>query len=267
MSRAHLIVGGYPAGSTAGHDMDFARRQILNMLEEQENTHTTVSSDFSNIEKWISGTDLLMTYVAGPYPDDVQCTALNEWLKDGGRWLALHGTSGGKAARIQGSSQRQMVKLTHHDSLGCFFLNHPPIRKFTVNVANKAHRLTQGLPDSFDVSDELYLIELQENCDVLLTTELVKDPSPEGFGFTYDKDTSLLPDGKTRALGYSKTVGQGEVVYVALGHCHSPQTNAQPVVDESVTDGGAPPRIFHGDWDEPTFAQLIKNGLAWGLAA
>ena len=56
MSRAHLIVGGYPAGSTAGHDMDFARRQILNMLEEQENTHTTVSSDFSNIEKWISGT-------------------------------------------------------------------------------------------------------------------------------------------------------------------------------------------------------------------
>ena len=104
MSRAHLIVGGYPAGSTAGHDMDFARRQILNMLEEQENTHTTVSSDFSNIEKWISGTDLLMTYVAGPYPDDAQCTALNEWLKDGGRWLALHGTSGGKAARIQGLS-------------------------------------------------------------------------------------------------------------------------------------------------------------------
>ena len=137
----------------------------------------------------------------------------------------------------------------------------PVFRKFTVNVANKAHRLTQGLPDSFDVSDELYLIELQENCDVLLTTELVKDPSPEGFGFTYDKDTSLLPDGKTRALGYSKTVGQGEVVYVALGHCHSPQTNAQPVVDESVTDGGAPPRIFHGVWDEPTFAQLIKNGV------
>ena len=267
MSRAHLIVGGYPAGSTAGHDMDFARRQILNKLGEQKSTHTTVSSDFSNIENWLANTDLLMTYVAGPYPDETQCAALNEWLHSGGRWLALHGTSGGKAARVKNNNQRQMVKLAHHDSLGCFFLNHPPIRRFTVDVTNKKHPVTQGLPDSFDVSDELYLVELQGNFDVLLTTQLAKDPSPEGFGFAYDEDTSVLPDGKTRVLGYSKTVGSGEVVYIALGHCHSPHTNAQPVVDASVTQNGDTPKTFHGVWDEPYFTKLLENALEWGLAA
>ena len=27
--RAHLIVGGFPPGSPAGHDMNFARLQLL----------------------------------------------------------------------------------------------------------------------------------------------------------------------------------------------------------------------------------------------
>src|SRR5918996_656388 len=206
-TRGHVIAGGYPPGLPAGHDMDYARLRLLQLLQEHPHILSTVANDFSDISKWLSDSQLLITYVAGPYPNDEQNQLLRQWLEGGGRWLALHGTSGGKAVRVgEGGTARKMVKTSHHDTLGSFFLNHPPLRKFRVQVADREHVLTKELPASFEVIDELYLIELQEPsaCRVLLTTELEKDPSPPGFGFTYDKDTSLLPDGKTRVLGYSR---------------------------------------------------------------
>ena len=200
-TRVHVIAGGFPPGSAAAHDMDYARRRILELLGERPEILATVSSDYTDLSRWLTGSRLLITYVAGPYPDAEQNEALREWLEAGGRWLGLHGTSGGKAARTgKDGRARKMVKGSHHQTLGSFFLNHPPVRKFRVDVADREHALTRGLPASFDVMDELYLIELQDpsGCHALLTTQLEKDPSPPGFGFVYDQDTSLLPDGKTR---------------------------------------------------------------------
>jgi hypothetical protein len=263
--RAHLITGGFPPGSFAGHDIDYTRLRLLNMLSDS-GLETTVSNDFADIAKWLPGCQLLVTYVAGPFPDGDGCTAINEWLESGGRWIALHGTSGGKAARIPDSYLRRMVKLDHHDSLGCFFLNHPPVRKFSVDVAE--HPLTEGIPSSFDVSDELYILEmLDPNLEVLLTTQLEKDPSPEGFGFLYDKDTSLQPDGKTRVLGYLRNVGQGHVIYYGLGHCHTPTTNVQPFVDESVAPDGKTPLTFKGPWETDAFQKLLTNAIEWCTTA
>jgi hypothetical protein len=161
---------------------------------------------------------------------------------------------------------RKMVKASHHATLGSFFLNHPPLRKFRVQVTDREHVLTKDLPASFEVTDELYLIELQEpaTCHVLLTTELAKDPSPPGFGFVYDQDTALLPDGKTRVLGYSRAVGKGGVVYIALGHCHSLKNNVQPFVDLSVDPAGSTPKLFRGAWETEPFERLLRNGITWG---
>ena len=265
MERAHLIVGGFPPESSASHDMDFARRELLSRLGERSELATTVSSDFSDLKKWLRGAQLLITYTAGPYPDDEQHGVLTEWLENGGRWLGFHGTSGGKAARVEGSFRRRMVKLPHHETLGSFFLNHPPIRRFEVTVADSSHPITAGLPERFEVSDELYLIEIMGECNVLLTTELPEDPSPEHFGFLYDEDTSLQPDGKTRVLGYTKAVGDGEVAYIALGHCHSPATDGQRIVDASVSPDGISPGLFHGVWDEGVFKRLVDNAIRWGL--
>ena len=106
---------------------------------------------------------LLITYVAGPYLNDEQNAVVRQWLEDGGRWFGLHGTSGGKAVRLdETGSARKMVKTSHHHTLGSFFLNHPPLRKFRVHVTDRQHVLTRNLPNSFEVIDELYLIELQE---------------------------------------------------------------------------------------------------------
>jgi uncharacterized protein len=266
--RAHLITGGFPPGSPAGHDMDYARLQLLQKLQAESQLAVTVANDFQDLERWLPGTELLITYVAGPYPAGTGNEALSSWLQAGGRWFALHGTSGGKAVKTEheGRPVKKMVKGEHHQTLGCFFLNHPPLCEFQVSVSN-GHRVTRDLPELFTVQDELYLIELQDpdTSQILLTTELAADPSPPGFGFVYDEDTSLQADGKTRVLGYAREVGQGEIVYVGLGHCHTGRTNSQSTVDSSIHSEGAVPPEFHGVWDTEAFALLLENAIAWGL--
>jgi uncharacterized protein len=266
--RVHVIVGGFPPGSSAGHDMNYARLRILQLLQEHPHVLSTVSNDFTDIAKWLPGSQLLITYVAGPHLNDEQNQVTRQWLEGGGRWLALHGTSGGKAVRVEEPrSGRKMVKTSHHETLGSFFLNHPPMRKFQVAVTDRKHTLTRDLPASFEVIDELYLIELPEPsaCHVLLTTELDTDPSPPGFGFVYDQDTSLLPDGKTRVLGYTKALGKGGVTYIALGHCHSPTDSRQRIVDASATASGDATKLCRGSWETEPFERLLRNGITWGI--
>ena len=264
---AHVIAGGYPPGTFAGHDIDYARLRFLQLLHERD-APATVAGDFTDIGKWLPERRLLVTYLAGPYADDAQAAYLKSWLEGGGRWVALHGSAGGKAARVEGAGHRRtMVKTSHHETLGAFFLNHPPVRRFTVHVSNAGHPIAKGLPATFDVVDELYLIELQdpEGTDILLTTELEADPSPPGFGFVYQRDTSLQPDGKTRVLGYTRQVGRGAVAYIALGHCHTPASSIQPFVDVSVDPEGKTPPLLRGPWETPAFELLLANGIDWGL--
>jgi hypothetical protein len=66
------------------------------------------------------------------------------------------------------------VKKSFHDTLGAFFMAHPPIHTFGVEVADPNHIVTAGIPASFDLADELYLFELQgdlKDYSILLTTE------------------------------------------------------------------------------------------------
>lgn len=269
-ARVHVVAGGFPRGSSAGHDIDFARLRLLELLQEDDRAIVSVSSDFEDLESWLPGCRLLVTYVAGPFLDDTRAQQVAAWLDEGGRWLALHGTSGGKAVPLpDGRPGRTMARARHHDVLGVFFLNHPPIRKFTVDVQDGDHPLTRGLPASFEVMDELYLLEPRaptETRVLLSTTDLpADDRAPREFGFTYDQDTSVGPDGRTRVLGFERKHGDGAVVYVALGHCHTPATNIQPWVHPSVHPDGTTPLHFRGPWATEAFRRLLRNGVEWGL--
>ena len=51
--RVHLITGGFPPGSAAGHDMDYARIQLLQCLQTKEHLAVTVANDFQDIERWL----------------------------------------------------------------------------------------------------------------------------------------------------------------------------------------------------------------------
>jgi len=259
--RAHLIMGGFPPGSQAGHDHDYARLRLLGLLAERE-IPASVANDFADVEKWLPVSRFLLTYVAGPYPDTAQCRAMKQWLEAGGRWLGLHGTSGGRAERVEGSRQRRTVKTEHHALLGSYFLTHPPICKIRVDVAGDTS-LTRGLGASFVVEDEPYFIELQDpkSTRVLLTADYGPGATSPTIGTLYPSDTSLQPDGRTRVLGYTRAVGGGGVTYVALGHCHNSAIRASRVVDPTDTT----PLTFRGSWESDAFATLLRNAIAWGM--
>jgi uncharacterized protein len=260
--RTHLIAGGFPPGSSAGHDHDYARLRLLGLLAER-NAPTSVANDFADVAKWLALSRLLITYVAGPYPDAEQCSTIRSWLEAGGRWLALHGTSGGRAERVEGSRQRRTVKTEHHALLGSYFLTHPPIQKIQVDVERSESPLTRGLGTSFDVEDEPYFIELQDpgSTQVLLTADYGAGATSPAIGSLYEKDTSLRPDGKTRVIGYTRDVGRGAVAYFTLGHCHNPAIRSALASD--LTD--PTPLTFRGAWETDAFVALLQNAISWGV--
>jgi uncharacterized protein len=256
--RAHLIAGGFPAGSAAGHDHDYARLRLLGLLAEQ-NVQASVANDFSDVAKWLPVARLLITYVAGPYPDSAQCGVIRDWLAAGGHWVGLHGTSGGRAERVEGLRQRRTVKIEHHAVLGSFFLTHPPLCRFRVDVSDTDHPLTQGIGTAFEVEDEPYFIELQDpgSTRILLTADYGAAAVSSSAGTLYGSDTSLQPDGRTRVLGYTRATGQGGVTYFALGHCHDPASRA-------ASAGDTTPVTFRGAWETDAFIALLRNAIAWG---
>ena len=262
--RAHLIAGGFPPGSSAGHDHDYARLRLLGLLAER-NVPASVANDFADVEKWLPVTKLLITYVAGPYPDAAQCRAIRRWLEAGGHWLGLHGTSGGRAERMEGMRQRRTVKTEHHALLGSYFLTHPPIREIRVDVTATDHPLTRGLGTSFAVADEPYFIELQDpgSTRILLSADYGPNATSPAIGTLYASDTSLQPDGRTRVLGYTREVGKGGVTYFALGHCHNPAIRAARTVDPTDTT----PPTFRGAWETDAFIALLRNAIVWGAGA
>jgi type 1 glutamine amidotransferase len=262
--RAHLIAGGFPPGAIGGHDHDYARLKLLGVLAEQ-GVPASVANDFADLEKWLPTCRLLITYVAGPYPDAAQTDALREWLETGGHWLALHGTSGGRAQRVEGQRMRRTVKAEHHALLGGFFLTHPPIREFRVDVKDGNSPLTRGLGSSFVVEDEPYCIELQDPgaTQILLTADYGPSAATATAGL-YPSDTSLLPDGKTRVIGYTRAVGRGGVTYFALGHCHNPAIRAARA---STDPTDTTPPTFRAPWESEAFITLLRNAIACGVGA
>jgi type 1 glutamine amidotransferase len=262
--RAHVIAGGFPPGSYAGHDHDYARLRLLGLLAEQD-VPASVANDFGDVEKWLPLSRLLITYVAGPYPDAGQCRAIESWLDEGGHWVALHGTSGGRAERVEGSRQRRTVKTEHHALLGSRFLTHPPICKIRVEVSAADHPLTRGLDRAFDVEDEPYFIELQNPgaTKILLTADYGPSATSPAIGTLYPSDTSLQSDGRTRVLGYTRQVGDGGVTYFALGHCHNRAIRAARPNDPADTT----PLTFRGSWESDAFTTLLRNAIAWDVGA
>lgn len=260
--RVHVITGGFPPGSYAGHDHDYARLRLLTLLAERD-IPASVANDFADVAKWLPISRLLITYVAGPCPDAAQCRTIRDWVEAGGRWLGLHGTSGGRAQRVEGSRHRRTVKSEHHALLGSLFLTHPPIGEIRVQVRDADSPLTRGLGNSFVVEDEPYFIELQDPAATRIL--LTADYGPAGewpvAAALYGSDTSLLPDGRTRVLGYSKELGNGEVAYVALGHCHNPAIHATRTRDAADKT----PPIFRGPWESDGFVTLLRNAIAWGV--
>lgn len=83
-------------------------------------------------------------------------------------------------------------------TFGGYYVGHPAIAKFNVDVVNENHPITAGV-ESYDIVDEQHFL-----------------------WFDYDRVEMLLvsqgQDGRQSAAGWAYTYGKGRVVYLANGH-------------------------------------------------
>lgn len=233
-----LIAGG------KYHDIDFARLELLKLLAEDDRVRTRVFEDFEAVDA-IQGCDLLVSYTCDVTPSMKAQEAIRAFVAGGGRYYALHGTN--SILRFLENGLVDTPDWAPHfmETLGSAFASHPPIEPFRIEVADGSHPISAGI-ESFETTDELYLSRPRAKLQVLLDTE---------FG----GDTPGFVDAKwekaRHPVVYLRPLGEGAVLYNALGHCRG-HYDLQPLSDWW-------PTIDRCSWELDVYYELLRRGLAW----
>ena len=224
---ANLICGS----PHRNHDYDFARLRLGQAIYDADGIRADCFQDYEDSAAILGG-DLLVSYTSQVPVSDKACAALRRYLERGGRWFALHASN----SVLQ---NQHLPKI-----LGTRFISHPPYQKFPVQVTKPDDPLLAGV-EPFDVEDELYCIEVSTNdIEVLLHTRW----GGEAFG----GHKFEIAD---RPMMYRRRVGDGGVLYLALGHANRP-------FDKPFPD--TPDQPDHrGPWDMPVYKTLIERGIEW----
>ena len=236
--RAHLVCGG------RFHDFDYARLQLLGLLGEDERIRTTVSGHYRDLDT-IGGADCLITYTCDVRPSPAEQEALRGWVAGGGRWFALHGTNSALEFTAEGVASPRVIPVLA-EILGSQFVAHPPIAPYRVEVTAPEHPLVAGI-EPFETPDELYLSEFHGEVQTLLHTQF----SGEAKGFV----ESSWPGSDPRPVMYLHRLGDGEVLYLTLGHCRG-HYDMQPQVDYW-------PTVDRGSWELEPYWTLLRRGIDW----
>jgi type 1 glutamine amidotransferase len=220
------LVCGSPARN---HDFDFARIHLAQALYAAGNIRTDAFNNYDAAEAIEAG-DVLVSYTSQVPVADAQCAALQRFLERGGRWFAVHASNSVR-------DNPHLPKL-----LGSRFLAHPPYTRFSVSITRPDDPLVAGI-DPFEVDDEIYVIDYSDEVGVLLETRWGGDAMGRH-----------VEEGR-RPLMYRHSVGDGGVVYLALGHCNRPFDKPRPESPDS------PDR--RGPWALPVYQELIRRGIQW----
>jgi len=234
---AHFVAAGHY------HDIDFARLEILKLLAEHPEIRTTVACDYSSMDR-LDECRFLVTYCCDLMPSETQMAEIKEWLKNGGKWLALHGTNS-ILKFVEHGVDTPDIRPDVMSVLGSQFKAHPPIAPFTVEVLNKDHELCKGIED-FEIEDELYLSVTTAEINVLMQTTF----EGEATGFI----DSQWPK-TTVPILYTRELGDGELVYNTLGHCRGHYDlpgirDFNPIPDKCA-------------WNYPVYYELLRRSIEW----
>jgi type 1 glutamine amidotransferase len=237
--KASFVCGG------KYHDFDYARLELLKLLAEHETIRTRVFEDYRDGDA-IGSADFLLTYTVDVVPDAAGAERLREFVAAGGRWFALHGTNSVlRYVKGKGWEAPREAPL-FMQTLGSQFIAHPPIAPYQVDISAPDHPLVRGI-EPFAADDELYLSELHPPYELLLHTRW----TGETPGFV-EKDWSR---NDPRPIMYLKPVGQGQVLYLTLGHARG-RYDMLPLMREY-------PDVERGSWKQPAFHELLRRGIRW----
>lgn len=238
--EAHFVAAG------KYHDIDFARLEVLKLLAEHAAIRTTVAADYGDVER-IAACRFLVTYTCDLMPTAPEAAAIRDFLEQGGRWLALHGTNSilrFTDAGVDCPEERPDVM----EMLGSQFKAHPPIGEpFRVEVVDRGHDLTRGIED-FDVVDELYLMKMMAPVKVLMQTRF----SGEATGFV----DAQWQDAVVPVL-YLRELGKGAVLYNTLGHCRGHHD-----LVELMPFWAHPERC---SWNYPVYYEMLRRSIRWAM--
>ena len=229
------------------HDTNFARLELLKLLAENEDIHTRVADSFSDTDA-IKQSSLLITYTCDLRPTKEEQEALADFLAAGGRWFALHATNA-LIDFVDGKPDTPDIAPHFMDLLGSRFVAHPSNRNIQIHVTDVAHPLTDGISD-FEVEDEEpYYCEQRGEQTVLLEASY-NMPSAGYVQSEYGTDRDSHPQ------MYLHPWGDGQVLYLTLGHCTG-KHDMKPMVDVMP--------VVRGSWNSPVYYELLRRGIRWGV--
>lgn len=188
---------------------------------------------------------MLITYTCNLVPAETEQAALKQFVEDGGKWFALHGTNSILEFTDSGVACPETAP-TLMQTLGTQFLAHPPIQPFKVHISDPDHELVKGI-ESFETDDELYLCRIHGDLHKLLHSKF----TGKATGFVHE-DWDVDDD---HPVYYIKELGAGEVLYLNLGHCRG-HYDMQPMVEYY-------PEIERCAWEKPEFYELLRRGIRY----
>jgi hypothetical protein len=180
---------------------------VLRGMEELDVTR--VDEDLSVLEApGLDEYDLIVFYYTVGEISDAQKNGLLNWVASGKAYLGIHSA---------GDSFRGCPE--YRAMVGGWFITHPAYRDYQVSVVDPEHPITEGLSE-FCVKDEQYITDYDPRVDIL---------------------ASALWQGDKMPVAWTKTWGEGTVVYIALGHDPEACKNE-------------------------TFQLMLKRGCLWAVA-
>ena len=246
---AYLVAGG------RWHDIDFARLELLKLLAERDELRVQVAADFEDTAA-IASCSVLIRYTCDVRPSEAAQHAIGNWVRGGGRWVALHGTNAALDLPRPIGVESPRCFPAWAELLGSQFVAHPPIHPYRVELSDPSHWLVAGL-DAFDTDDELYLSEhhARHELQPLLHTTW----SGEATGFQ-EHDWSVATRGTdSHLVMYLRPLAAGAVLYNTLGHCRGHY--------DMVPLRAYYPAVERGSWEQPQYYELLRRSIRWATGA
>ena len=237
----YLVAGG------KYHNIDYARLELPKLIAEQPRLKVQVGADYSDIDA-ICDADFIISYTCDVIPTAAQTERLCAAVSGGKKWFALHGTNSILRFLEDGRVSCPRENDAFMELVGSQFLSHPPIAPYEVEVSDPEHPLVSGIP-TFTVDDELYLSVLHGEQKTLLHTYF--------NGITEDFEDSQWESDEPRPCMYIHPYGEGEVLYLTLGHCRGAY-DMQPMIEVY-------PEPEFGAWKTDEYYELLRRGLRWSM--